>query len=144
MFTLSYIMQPTKIIIDASINNNVQLNIKLPANTTGIIDWGDAKSEIINNTETTLTHTYETNDKFIIKISPEITEIHHSNANVIDVPQIGTNIKYLTGYNYKPFTINYEFEPLTGYNYKPFTRDYKFEKLTGFVYKPVTYNLNNE
>lgn len=124
MFTLGYLTFTTTNILVKIDDNHKSVSFNVILNSPGLIDWGDGITEEINESGK-ITHTYENNNEFKIKFPETTQEIEiDENVQVTNILQLGSNLKYLNGYTYEPFS-----------------QDLTFTQINGWIYEPATYDL---
>lgn len=124
MFTLGYLTFTTTNILVKIDDTHKSVSFNVILNSPGLIDWGDGITEEINESGK-ITHTYENNNEFEIKFPETTREIEiDENVQVTNILQLGSNLKYLNGYTYEPFS-----------------QDLTFTQINGWIYEPATYDL---
>ena len=124
MFTLGYLTFTTTNILVKIDDTHKSVSFNVILNSPGLIDWGDGITEEISESGK-ITHTYENNNEFEIKFPETTREIEiDENVQVTNILQLGSNLKYLNGYTYEPFS-----------------QDLTFTQINGWIYEPATYDL---
>ena len=124
MFTLGYLKFTTTNVVVKIDNTHKSVSFDVVLDSPGLIDWGDGIIEEINESGK-ITHTYENNNEFEIKFPETTSEIEiNENVQVTNILQLGSNLKYLNGYMYEPFS-----------------QDLTFTQINGWIYEPATYDL---
>ena len=124
MFTLGYLTFTTTNILVKIDDTHKSVSFNVVLNSPGLIDWGDGITEEISESGKII-HTYENNNEFEIKFPETTQEIEiDENVQVTNILQLGSNLKYLNGYTYEPFS-----------------QDLTFTQINGWIYEPTTYDL---